>query len=350
LHQVATSAAGATTCGLRESGAAYCWGANDFGQLGSGLNGSRLEPTAVGRGRGFTAIAVGAAHVCALDAAGPALCWGRNLAGALGRGDTTAAATCPADATAHEACAVPEEVAGGLRFQAVGAGADFTCGLTTDARVHCWGEDFFGQLGVADTTLLACPAGGRCSVTPLAVAFPDTLRLAALAVGSAHACALDAAGAAWCWGRQGGVQGGARAPAAAPAAVGGGVAFAQLAAGSGTCALTAAGAAYCWGADAADTVPRPVASPYSFRSIAVGAGEACALTATGAAFCWALADLAPAQVPARLVFERLSVGAGYRCGEVPGIGAYCWGRNDAGQLGDGTRAVRAEPAFVAGQY
>ncbi|HEU4700403.1 MAG TPA: RCC1 domain-containing protein, partial [Gemmatimonadales bacterium] len=47
LHQVATSAAGATTCGLRESGAAYCWGANDFGQLGSGLNGSRLEPTAV---------------------------------------------------------------------------------------------------------------------------------------------------------------------------------------------------------------------------------------------------------------------------------------------------------------
>ena len=29
----------------------------------------------------------------------------------------------------------------------VGAGRDHVCGIRTDGTLHCWGNDFYGQLG-----------------------------------------------------------------------------------------------------------------------------------------------------------------------------------------------------------
>ena len=42
---------------------------------------------------------------------------------------------------------MPVEVAGGLRFRSVSAGAAFTCGVTVEGDGYCWGRNESGQLG-----------------------------------------------------------------------------------------------------------------------------------------------------------------------------------------------------------
>jgi serine/threonine-protein kinase len=70
------------------SGAAWCWGLNDKGQLGDGTTTNRLYPVQVimTNGTPLTNVAnlsSGGQHTCAV-ANNKALCWGDNSAGQLG--------------------------------------------------------------------------------------------------------------------------------------------------------------------------------------------------------------------------------------------------------------------------
>jgi alpha-tubulin suppressor-like RCC1 family protein len=76
-------------CALTGDGLAYCWGNNQFGQLGDSSVVSRANPTAVAGGLRFKSIAAGVAHTCGITTDGSLACWGSNLAGELG--DKTAA-------------------------------------------------------------------------------------------------------------------------------------------------------------------------------------------------------------------------------------------------------------------
>ena len=65
-------------CAIK-SGAAYCWGENDYGQMGINSTSVIVDSTAqaVQGGLTFTAISArGDAHVCGLVASGNAYCWG----------------------------------------------------------------------------------------------------------------------------------------------------------------------------------------------------------------------------------------------------------------------------------
>lgn len=48
-----------------------------------------------------------------------------------------------------------------------------------------------------------------------------------------------------------------------------------------------------------------------------------------------------------LLFESISAGSGFACGLAVGGYAYCWGRNDAGQLGNGSTTATVHPTLVA---
>jgi alpha-tubulin suppressor-like RCC1 family protein len=71
-------------CALTGDGQAYCWGNNQFGQLGDSSVVSKSFPTAVVGGLHFTSIAAGVAHTCGTTSDGSVACWGSNLAGELG--------------------------------------------------------------------------------------------------------------------------------------------------------------------------------------------------------------------------------------------------------------------------
>jgi alpha-tubulin suppressor-like RCC1 family protein len=71
-------------CALTGTGDAYCWGNNQFGQVGDGTTVNKNDPTLVSGGLKFTSISAGVAHTCGITTDGAVACWGLNLAGELG--------------------------------------------------------------------------------------------------------------------------------------------------------------------------------------------------------------------------------------------------------------------------
>jgi alpha-tubulin suppressor-like RCC1 family protein len=135
------SGARAHACGLTEAGAAWCWGSNDLGQLGTG-GVSAVEPVPVATvgGHGFTQISLGEGHSCGLHESGAVYCWGRNDYGQVGNGQ------------AGGPVSEPVAVSGAQRFAKVSAGAFHTCALTVPedgGAIYCWGRNdrAFGRQG-----------------------------------------------------------------------------------------------------------------------------------------------------------------------------------------------------------
>ncbi|HWJ21251.1 MAG TPA: Ig-like domain-containing protein [Gemmatimonadaceae bacterium] len=231
-------------CGLTADGAAYCWGRNDYGQLGVESTGETCNtahlpcshmPVRVAGGLSFTSITAGGAHSCALTADGTAYCWGYNGTGELGTGTTDPSA----------ANATPQPVQGGLHFAAISAGAQHTCGLNTTGTAYCWGAGESGQLGVSFGAI--CPSSGCTSTTPVAVS--GGLTFSTIQAGLGFTCALTADGSAYCWGMNdvGQLGDGTATSRATPAAVSGGLHFITMSAKWHGCGTTNDGSAYCWG-------------------------------------------------------------------------------------------------------
>ncbi len=129
-------------CGLTTSGAAYCWGRGDY-QLGNGGDQSSSTPVAVKGGHVFTQIDSGGAFTCGITTDHTAVCWGANGAGQLGNGPGD-----PADLSR-----VPLPVTGGLKFETISASdREHACGVTLDRAVYCWGTNERGQLGTGTAT------------------------------------------------------------------------------------------------------------------------------------------------------------------------------------------------------
>lgn len=136
-----------TTCGL-SSGEIYCWGENGDGQLGTGDTVDRAGPAKVvmtGALLGKTIVDVQAQSeaACALDDAGAVYCWGSNQFGQLGTGDTTYQPT----PTAVDMSGMNGEV-----FSQITATNYSMCGLTTVGNIWCWGENNDGLLGVNNSS------------------------------------------------------------------------------------------------------------------------------------------------------------------------------------------------------
>jgi len=231
------TAGGAHTCALTPDGEAYCWGGNEVGQLGDGTaRNNRSFPLPVKGELTFRQISAGRIHTCALTTGGEAFCWGANEVGQLGTGTTTDDQLVP---TAN-----PTPVAGDLTFRQIDADSDRTCGITTEGRAFCWGENFAGQLGDGTETDRAAP-------TPVAT----ELRFEQVSVGFVHTCALTPEGEAFCWGRNiiGTVGDGTTTARLTPVAVSGGLAFRQISTDRGTtCGVTPDDELFCWGSAVGD--------------------------------------------------------------------------------------------------
>ncbi len=133
VMQVAEFAAGNQfTCAIDDEERVWRRGDNTFGQIDPGdLNDDvREELSSV---RGATGIVAGYGHACALLDGVP-WCWGANEFGQLGRG-TYGSAEGPGPASLRE------------EALALTAAGDHTCALTRSGRVFCWGVNRAGEMG-----------------------------------------------------------------------------------------------------------------------------------------------------------------------------------------------------------
>jgi alpha-tubulin suppressor-like RCC1 family protein len=77
------------TCAVSDGGDVWCWGSNTFGQLGDRGIANQSSPVRTVRPPGVTFSRVSAGtyqHACAVDTTGQTWCWGRNQYGQLGDG------------------------------------------------------------------------------------------------------------------------------------------------------------------------------------------------------------------------------------------------------------------------
>lgn len=226
---------GESTCAIGSDGTAYCWGVGTVGQWGSGhaalLGGPdssyrRNFPVRVDSDVSFLSISAGLEAPCALGAAGIAWCWGSGspVAHLPGGEQCRSSISEGLEVTCHVR---PTQVAPGLVFRSLSTGRLWACGLTEASSAWCWDYDGVGPVQLH---------GG--------LSFLD------LDVGRTgeYSCGLAVQAQPYCWGRIPGPGGSMMDWTLLPAAVTGGPAFTSLTAGGAhACALTAAGVAYCWG-------------------------------------------------------------------------------------------------------
>jgi alpha-tubulin suppressor-like RCC1 family protein len=345
------------SCGITTAGVAYCWGLNTSGQLGTGSNtgpetctfgnGCSTRPVAVTGGLQFRQISAGGEHTCGITSENRVYCWGNNSSNQLGQPTDAGSETCGG----NDCSARPIEVAGGRRFRQVSAGGFHTCAVTPLNKPFCWGFNASGQLGDGTTTQ---------RVTPVAVQTGGRA-FAAVTSGSRHTCGLTTGNRAYCWGS--GIQTGAntRDQQNTPVPVFGGLSFSNLSAGSlHTCGVTTNSRAYCWGSNALGKTgdgtdfpnrlkPTAVVGGLSFRTVSAGFRESCGLTTVNKPYCWGGNwGGTPALVPGGFRFAQLDTG-GHSCALTSGSVAYCWGDDNFwGQLGDGTKTDHDTPGRVVG--
>jgi alpha-tubulin suppressor-like RCC1 family protein len=359
------------TCAIRSDGNVYCWGSNSNGQLGVDptMTASTSRPVQVPMVTGAKFVSAGYLHTCAIDGSGAIWCWGANDTGQLGLGMTSAMPGMPTKGMT---------VQGAIQLS---AGEHHTCAVDSGGDVYCWGGNDAGQISPntmmavyptptamqlpMGTSGLAASAGSHHSCAAL-IGSPS---LICWGTNSAGEIGLDPM-----------TNPGVQAPA--PPAMTMGVSFLVSAVGHDhSCGTANSGQVWCWGSNAsgqsgamqvANVVPPTSFSLTGGRAISVTAGAAfsCALDQAGGVSCWGAnvsgqlgngtSNMSPNTTPARVTMlagaAQVSAGYSHACaivGPVPNGGSpmpgplFCWGNNANGQLGDGTTAAtRPSPVPV----
>ena len=286
------------TCGIKQDGSLWCWGSNNFGELGNNDLGTNSNiPVQEDLGKTWIHVTASQDITCAIDTQRQGFCWGDDTgdAGRVGNGGPGANV------------AVPVKLAGGHLWKNIYAGLYVVCGVTVTGDGYCWGEENDGDLGNAggttDTVYEPTPVDGTHKWLKI---IPSD--------GPQHfTCGLRTDGAAYCWGddSEGSLGDGAgdSGTQASPVAVGGGFTFADIGGGGAICGIEADGDAYCWGRG----------NNGEMGTDAGGTDYFVPATEVSGGYKW----------------KKIVGGYKHFCGLTTANKVYCWGNNDAGQLGAG---------------
>lgn len=353
-------------------------------------------------------------------------CWGLDQYGALGS-PTGAREACPGDVEGRMCRNRPAVVEGGSALvgaRVIEGGERTFCALVSEMTPVCWGLDltavesetpFAGVVGVrgwrgATQISLRYPmafvissafvlgedregsgvhgGGGSPPAPGTRIAGANTVVPGGRYIESGwnHVCAIDAAGAVQCWGKNvhGELGNGATAnstvPVPATELMSGAVAAELALADASTCVLTEAGRVVCWGwnqhGELGRGVPEGPTAPVlrddteapltGIVQLDAGFWHVCARDSTGQVWCWGRdEDGQVGDGPAADVFcagarcvprarrvlglddaVDLSCGTMHSCALRENGEVVCWGDNQFGELGTGDYADRDSPVAV----
>ncbi len=381
---LALSAGASHVVALKRDGTVWAWGSNQAGKLGNGQSeGNSAKPVQVSGLAGVIAVAAGPNHTLALKSDGSVWAWGQNLNGELGGGQPSA--TVPFSAA-------PVQVAGLAGISAIYTNLDGrNLALAADGSAWVWGKRYVSSAGVTVTPVKDAALSGIKGLYPTlygdylvkqdgslwyrgvqesdsawratsiknivqvasdasaryflkndgtvwrgaATGEPTSLEQVAglagitqLAGGQHHMLALKGDGSAWAWGSNeyGEIGDGSSVARSAPVAVRNVSAATALAVGAdiggnASYAIAVDGTVWSWGANGHGELGRNTSTDSSIPKAVPGLAGVAAISCSDQGYTLALKS----------------------DGSV-----WAWGRNEVGELGDGTTRHRDSPVQVAG--
>lgn len=283
----------------------YCWGANDYGQLGDRTTTDRHAPVPMPDVWQVSGIGAGDRHSFAMRALAPAWGWGTNAYGQLGSGDT-ASRTGPTRVSGLDH---PLSISAG-EYSSAAVNAD-------DGGAYDWGRNNYGQIGDNTTADRLTPFG-------VSGVYPDANCVCA--GNGAFTLGLGSLGTVYAWGYN---------------------YYGQLGNNTTTDSHT----------PVASLTPSP-----AVISISAGISHSMLLYANGTIAAWGLNNhgqcgdgtvtnhLIPTLVPGLTGVIAISSGQHHNLALTSDGNVWAWGVNTYGQCGDGTTTERHSPVQVANLY
>lgn len=286
------------TVGLKADGTLWAWGNNGQGQLGIGSFVSKRIPTQIGTDNNWVKIATGNYHSIALKANGTIWTWGQNSYGQLGDG-TTATRTAPV------------QIGTGTDWVSVASGDNYIVALKSNGTLWAWGRNIRGQLGDGTTIDKSSP-----------VQIGTANNWKTIAPGSEHTFAIKTDGTLWGWGDN--------------------LTY-QL--GDGT--------------QVSKTSPIQIGTATNWKSVAGGSVHSLGIKTDGTLWSWGYnfygqlgngtkaINYTPIQVGTETNWRSIVANYDYSSVAIKTDGTlWTWGRNNSGQLGDGTTIDRLIPTKI----
>jgi alpha-tubulin suppressor-like RCC1 family protein len=154
-------------CALLEEGSVWCWGANRFGQLGSGAGVRAASTPQRVRGMSFSRITAGDYHTCGVTSGHRVACWGANQLVNLERTPEPGGVVCGIVSSELETRVSwrPSVLPGLTAVVDVASTPASTCALHDRGQsVSCWGLTFISAE--------ASPAAVSCTLHPTRLVVP----------------------------------------------------------------------------------------------------------------------------------------------------------------------------------
>ncbi|UCB47451.1 MAG: RCC1 repeat-containing protein [Spirochaetota bacterium] len=341
LNNIVSVAAGYKhSVALKNDRTVWAWGMNNTGQLGDNTNipgtYSDIPVQVVGSGgggslTGIVAVAAGMEHTVALMDDGTVWTWGRNSEGQLGDGNMFTPSATPVQVLGYNGEGTLSGVVG------IDAGDYHSLAVKEDGTVWAWGHNYWGQLGDGNS-----PENSKTPVQVVGYEGGGILTgIVAVSAADEHTVALKNGGTVWAWGRNNTGQLGdntnipgtdSDTPVQVTGEDGEGVLTDVIAIGAGggqsasyTVAIEQDGTAWAWGVNSYGQLGNgnnPTGSDTPFKVAGYeGQGNLSGIVALGTGL-WHTVSL----------MEDGTI--------------WTWGRNDSGELGDGSTTTRYTPITI----
>ncbi|MCL6591934.1 MAG: putative Ig domain-containing protein [Firmicutes bacterium] len=337
---------------LKSDGTVWAWGYNLDGELGIGTMNHQNTPSQVQELSGVISIAAGAGHSLALKSDGTVWAWGRNWDGQLGNGTSVNYETTP----------VPVQGLSGVIF--IACGQNHSLALKSDGSIWTWGKNNYGQLGEGSTNNRNIP-----------IQVAGLSGIIAVSGGAGHSLALKSDGSVWAWGDNyygqlgDGTTNSQSSPIQVPGLNG---AISVFCSAENSLVLKSDGTVWAWGRNQVGQLgdgtylnryhPIQINSLNHVKEIAGGSSHTIIRKSDGTIWSWGSNDQEqlgdgtsinknnPMQINGLSDHEShiISVFCGGRHSIILKSDGtvWTWGRNDYGQLGDGTTATRTLPIQI----
>jgi alpha-tubulin suppressor-like RCC1 family protein len=398
-------------CAIKTNGTLWCWGRDNQEQLGDGpgLTDQDAPVQEASLSTNWSQVARGANHTCAIKTDGTLWCWGNDQYGELGNGGVL---TADQDSPSQEITAATDWA------QVSVQDGYFTCAVKTNGTLWCWGRDAWGNLGNGgantdtdspsqEATLAtnwlnvkvrwnnACAIKTDGTLWCWGYDYPESLGTGVFGVQSENTPTQEASlstdwafvddfvgiktdGSVWYWGRPGSIghadfsNPGTKHTPTYVALKGEG--WSHIEYDSQVCGLNLNGAIYCWGGtsvsgvigldqndfDEYRTQPTEANSDDLWTQISVASHHGCGIVqgsqklkcwgedswggelGHGEAYVGAMAGV-PIEISEVDTWAQVSAGANHTCAIKTNGQMWCWGYNEYGQIGVGTSLTDSEP-------